>query len=278
MNIRASMLPDYTDCSRRAASKQFRKEFERLGIEFRSTVFGTAAAIGTAGHKGGELLMTAKWSHRNVQPQDVEEEAIEGFKEEIKDGAEWGDKIPNANAAIKIIQALITAYHKGPYQTEMPATVNDAPGLELSLKADAGDGWLLTGHPDLYTDQCVVWDTKMGGQLNPYYAQLGANSLLLRSSGLEVNGCGLHFIQRPTVKNLFTECQPVVYPLAASEAMAMAVINRIKADMGAFRETVTDSRPQGDPNVFMCNLSSHLCSERFCPAFGTAFCELSGGL
>ncbi len=269
MNIRASMLPDYTDCARRAAVKQFRSMFERQGYEFRQTVFGTAAAVGTAGHKGGELMMIKKWGHHEVKPEDVTEEAIEGFKEEIKDGAEWDDKIPNAQTAITFIRSIIGAYYIGPYQTEMPATINDLPALELSLKANAGDGWLLTGHPDLFTDKGIVWDTKTGAKLNPYYAQLGANSLLLRSSGEVVTGAGIHFIKRPTKSSPHTYCETVEYPLSASERAAKAVIDRIKADVTAFGATQR-------PDVFMCNLQSHLCSDRFCPAHSTPFCELSG--
>ena len=268
-NIRASMLPDYGDCARRAAVKQYRSTFEAHGYEFRTTVFGTAAAVGTAGHKGGELLMIRKWSHQPVKPQDVMDESIEGFKEEIKDGAEWDDKIPNANTAISMIQAIIQAYYQGPYQTEMPATVKGAPALELSLKAQISDGWLLTGHPDLFTNVGKVWDTKTGARLNPYYAQLGANSLLLRSAGETVTGAGIHFIKRPTKAAPVTVCEPVDYPLAESERAALAVIARIKADMMAYQE-------HQRPDVFMCNLSSHLCSEKFCPAYGTKFCELSG--
>jgi hypothetical protein len=61
MNIRASMLPSYPDCPRRAAAKQFKKDIQAAGYELRQTAPSAGSSAGTSVHKGSEVMLRAKW-------------------------------------------------------------------------------------------------------------------------------------------------------------------------------------------------------------------------
>jgi hypothetical protein len=191
---------------------------------------------------------------------------MQGFTEETAPGATWDDTTPNANTAEIQIRRMIEAY-----PVAMPATVNDEPAVELSLEADAGDGWKLTGHIDLVTADGWVRDTKTGALVRPYHAQLGAYSLLVRSNRVipAVNGLAIDFIQRAGKTKHQPPCKEQSYNVAPCERNAMGIISRLKDDMARFDATQ-------NPNEFLANQMSMMCTAKWCPCFGTSFCELSG--
>lgn len=271
MKIRASMLPSYPDCPRRAVAKQYRRKFEKLGYEFRQLPPSVGAAAGTAVHTGAEVLLRAKWAGIQATLEQALEQAMTGFQAETADGAIWDDTTPNENTAGQQISRMIASYLHGPLTTETPATVNGEPAVELELEANAGDGWKLTGHIDLVTDRGWVRDTKTGALIRPYHAQLGAYSLLVRSNQVlsSVTGAAIDFIQRVGK----TKPQPPAvvqeYAVSACERNAMGILKRLQADMQQFDES-------GNLEAFPSNMMSMMCSDKYCPAWGTAFCELSG--
>jgi hypothetical protein len=271
MNIRASMLPSYPDCPRRAVAKQYRRTFERQGYKFRELPPSVGAAAGTAVHTGAEMLLRAKHAGRTITLDQALEPAMAGFSEETGKGAIWDDTTPNANVATEQIKRMVACYSHGPLATEMPLTVNEQPAVELELEANAGDGWKLTGHIDLVTEAGWVRDTKTGALSRPYHAQLGAYSLLVRSNSIlpVVKGAAIDFIKRVGKTKPQPPCETQEYQVAACERNAMALINRLKDDMAQFNAT-------GDVNCFMANQMSMMCSDKYCPAWGTKFCELSG--
>ena len=267
MNIRASMLPSYPDCPRRAVAKQYRFKFEKLGYKFRELAQSVGAAAGTAVHTGAEQLLRALHAGKDITVDQALEPAIHGFQEETGKGAIWDDTTPNANTAHEQIRRMVTAYSK---QLVMPATVNGEPAVELELEADAGGGWKLTGHIDLVTADGWVRDTKTGALIRPYHAQLGAYSLLVRSNQIipAVKGAAIDFIQRVGKTKPQPPCVEQSYPVPACERNALAIIERVQSDMKAFDAGA-------GINVFMANNMSMMCSNKYCPAFGTDFCELT---
>lgn len=272
MNIRASMLPSYPDCPRRAVAKQFRRKFEKLGYVFRELPPSVGSAAGTATHTGAEVLLRAKHAGTVVTLDDALAPAFAGFEEETAPGVIWDETTPNANTARLQIQRQVAAYLYGPLKHIMPLTLRDgSPAVELALEADCGGGWKLTGHIDVVDDRCWPRDTKTGALVRPYHAQLGGYSLLCRSNSIveKVGGLCIDFIQRVGKTKPQPPCRTVEYPVAACERNAMGLINRIKADVAEFDRTE-------NVEVFLCNQMSMMCSEKYCPAFGTPFCELSG--
>ena len=270
MNIRASMLPSYPDCPRRAVAKQYRRKFEKLGYAFREQQPSVGAAAGTACHTGAEMLLRAKHANKVITLDEALAPAFAGFAEETGKGAIWDDTTPNVNTAQQQISRMVAAYMHGPLKTVMPLTVNGEPAVELSLRADCGGGWELTGHIDLVDDAGYVHDTKTGALVRPYHAQLGAYSLLVRSEKVleTVAGIGIDFIQRVGKTKPQPPCVSHSYPVAACERNAMGLIDRLKEDMAKFDET-------GDVNCFMANQMSMMCGNKYCPAFATDFCELT---
>jgi hypothetical protein len=264
------MLPSYPDCPRRAVAKQYRRKFEKLGYQFRELPPSVGAAAGTAVHTGAEQLLRAKWAGKKITVEQALEPAISGFSEETGKGAIWDDTTPNANVAVEQIKRMVACYQYGPLSTEMPLTINEQPAVELELEANAGDGWKLTGHIDLVTEAGWVRDTKTGALVRPYHAQLGAYSLLVRSNSIlsTVSGAAIDFIKRVGKTKPQPPCEIQEYPVAPCERNATGLIRRVKDDMARFDAA-------GDINCFMANQMSMMCSNKYCPAWGTDFCELT---
>lgn len=270
MNIRASMIPSYPDCPRRAVAKSFGKKFVRAGYTFRQLPPSVGAAAGTAVHASTAEMDRAVWRGEKPNVDAAVDMAIAGFMEETSTGCTWDDTTPNANAAQHQIKRMTLAY-----TPRMPLTINGEPaveiGGEMGLRANAGDGWFLTGHPDLIDAERFIRDKKTGSVVRPYHGQLGGYSLLVRSNGIcEPAGLGMDYIPRtPRTKG---QKPPIIteYPVSACERCAMGIIQRIKADMKLFDET-------GDlERAFSANQMSMMCTDKYCPAWGTNFCELSG--
>jgi len=275
MNIRASMLPSYTDCPRRAVAKSFKRRIVKLGYTFRELPPSVGAAAGTAVHLSTAEMDRALWRGEKANVDAAVELAITEFSKEIETGCIWDDTTPNMNAAQSQIRRMTLIY-----QPRMPLTLNGEPAVEiggpLGLRANAGDGWYLTGHPDLIDADKFIRDKKTGAVVRPYHSQLGGYSLLVRSNGIcEPAGLGMDYI--PRTARTKDQKQPILteYPVAACERAAMGVIKRIKGDMQRFDASVTEDMPMGNLEEFSTNMMSMMCTEKYCPAFGSLFCELS---
>ena len=275
MNIRASMLPGHTDCTRRSMARQYRKKFEQEGYSFHQLAPSIGSSAGTATHTGIGELFKAKWSGQAMNLDAAVETALVGFRAEISEGATWDDTSPNANVAEKQIRDMVTAYMRGPAQTEMPLTVQidgkDAPAIELELSANAGDGWMLTGHVDLVTDEYVIRDFKTGAVNREYFSQLGAYSLLLRSQKMITASIELtkDFIQRCRKTKEQEPCVTKSYPVAASESAASGLIKSIKREWQLYEGC------RSLDEAFPANLHSMMCTPKYCLAYATDFCPLS---
>lgn len=266
------MLPSYPDCARRTAAKQYRKQFVADGYEFRTLPPSVGSAAGTAVHKGAEVALRARWARQRVTADDILQPAFAAFHEETDQSCIWDDTTPNRNVAEQQIRSMIQAYLQGPGKSIVPATLpNGEPAIELPLEANAGDGWILTGTMDICTDGWVR-DLKTGALVRPYHAQLGGYSLLVRSHKIieNIEGCCIDFIKRAGKTKVQPECVTCSYPVVPCQSYALGIIDRIKKDMAKYLAS-------GDLNkAFPANPMSMMCSEKYCPCFGTAFCELSG--
>ncbi len=255
------MLPAYPDCSRRAAAKQFTKEIEAAGFALRETNPTVGASLGTAVHAAQEHMLRHKIE--NFTPGDEKhalEIAMSKFGEEASSGVEWDDTTPNLQTAHFQMCRLVAEVAEFANRVTPKA-------VELELRADAGDGFELTGHVDLLTAQGTVRDLKTGALHRPYQSQLGAYSLLARSSGVEVTGVAIDWIERVGRTKPQTPVQTESYPQTTCERAAFRTVQFIKRDLTKFRETA-------DPWSFSANPMSMMCSDRFCPAHSTAFCDM----
>lgn len=263
--IRCSALPSWPDCPRRTAAKTFRKLIERQGFKLRELPPSIGAAVGTATHKVAELVLQHKIDTGSLGAfDDGLEQALAGLSEEISPGAVWDDTTPNLNTAQLQVKSLAKAYYSA------VAAKVDPLAVELSLEADAGGGFVLTGHIDLLTVQGWIRDLKTGSVERPYYQQHGGYSLLVRSNNQNgvVNGLAVDWIKR--VGKTKPQPAPVekIYDVQTCERAALDVIGDIK-------RCVSDFESVGNPGIFVANPMSMMCSDKYCPAWGTDFCPLS---
>lgn len=268
MNIRASMLPSYPDCPRRAVAKQFKRKFEKAGYEFRELPPSVGSSVGTAVHAATAALNISLWRGEQPNIDHAVESAMVAMVEELSIGAIWDDTTPNMNVAQLQVKRMAEVY-----TPRMPFTINGEPAVEIGgehgLSADCGDGWILTGHPDLIDSERFLEDTKTGAVVRPYQGQLGGYSLLVRSNKIcELTGLGMRYIPRLGKTKFQTPPIYTGYPVAPCERNAMGTIHRIKADMALYDQT-------GDLESFQCNQMSMMCTPKYCPAWGTKFCELT---
>jgi hypothetical protein len=263
------MLPGVPDCERRAVAKQFRKKFEADGHKLRQLAPSVGAAAGTAVHKGVEIALKARFARAKITADDILQPAFAAFKEETDKACTWDDTTPNRNVAEQQISSMIDSYLKGPGKDVVPFTMPDGmPAVELSLRADCGGGWLLTGTMDIATDGWVR-DLKTGALARPYQAQLGAYALLARSNQIitNVKGLCIDFVQRKGKTKPQPPCVTHEYHVEASQKYARSIIMRVQSDMATYEAT-------GDLDAaFMSNPCSMMHSEKYCPAFGTEFCN-----
>jgi len=264
--IRASMLPAWPDCPRRAAARQFAQEIREAGHELRELEPSVGAALGTAVHAAAAAMAIAKRDTGEAgNVEDHLEQAVAGFREETAAGAVWDDSTPNRRTA----EAQITRQTKAWGSHVLPQV--DPLIVEQRYDADAGDGFLLTGQLDLVTDAGAVRDLKAGALPRPYHAQQGAYSLLLRSQREPMTPTSLlmDWVPRTRLKKAQETPETHAYDRREAEKAASGTIGAIKADLTRWRDG-----GRANEWSFLANNNSLLCSDRYCPAWGTTWCAL----
>ncbi len=267
MKIRASMLPAYPDCPRRAAAKQWRDEIEAADFDLRQTMPSVGAAVGTAVHAAAaHMLQTKIDTGETGDGNDGIEIALDAFREETGPGAEWDDTTPNLNTAELQIKRLTRAYRIGVASKINPLAVEQAWTID-------DDGISLSGHCDVLTVEGVIRDLKTGALPRPYQAQLGGYSLLARSQdpAVDVVGVAVDFIRRSPKSKPQELPVSEDFDLDVCERAAWSVIECIKQDMAEFRRRV-EKQDDHCEEAFLANPMSMMCRPQFCPAHGTKWC------
>jgi hypothetical protein len=148
--------------------------------------------------------------------------------------------------------------------------------VEERLEAELEPGIVLSGQPDVIAREAnTVRDLKTGTRrIGSFAPQLGGYSLLARSNGLDIESAGIDFIQRVPVTKPQPDPVSNPVPIAPAETAASNILRSIARDLDVFRNGDPERRIlPGDPWAFAANPSSILCSERWCPAYGTDFCH-----
>jgi len=263
MIIRASSLSSYNDCPRRSAARMFRKTIsDAAGFALNPQFSRVDAAIGTAVHKGAEFGFTEKLAGHVPNLPDMEESAVEQFRKEIEQGVVYDDISPNNNHAEFQVQKMTFLFN----EYVLPG-IEPAMKPEKEFKADLGDGFILSGHPDVISRKAVE-DLKTG-KGTAHHAQMGAYSLLAKSNHLPTtSNLIIHRIKRVPKTKPPQKPESSIYNAKACEIDAHGTIIRIKRD-------ITEFEKSGNPAVFPANPMSILCSEKYCPAHGTEFCGIT---
>lgn len=127
----------------------------------------------------------------------------------------------------------------------------------------------VSGQVDIVVDsELSLDDIKTGKQSRNNAPQYGSYTRLLRAHGVPVQGIKEHYVPRVPLKQDQPPPVTIRYDMQKAEAASELIMVRIERDVSAWRET-------GSPDAFLPNPGSVLCSDRFCGAWGTAWCPLS---
>ena len=273
--IRCSALTGYPDCERRGAARLFRAEIEAAGFKLRETPRGIGAAVGTSVHKGVAVELDEKATAGKLPPVSVPTDAaVDELCEQLAQGevAYDGPKgvTKTRGEAIHSAAKMVRAYHESVAPDVEPISV------ETRLEAEIMPGFILSGQSDLVArEPRSVRDLKTGTRSpTSVTAQLGGYSLLNRSHRMAIDSASIDWIQR--VRESKEQPDPVStkVKLDRAETAATMILSHIIKGIETFRHGDPERRIlPGDPWAFLANPSSVLCSDKWCPAFGTEFCH-----
>ena len=265
--IHCSALSMYPDCARRQAANMFGDEIAEAGYKLRQTTPNIGAATGTATHAAAAFSLRTKMEDGTLGNEtEAEQRGLVSLAEETASGVLWDQSTQDHNTAQQQVVRQTRAYRNFVAPDLVPTAV------EERLEADVGDDFILTGRVDLVIEpkgESVV-DLKTGTRQRANGAQYGGYGLTRRAHGHRVERLIEPFIQRTTMKKPQPPPEKVLYPVATCEQLAWATIKQIKRDLMAFRGTA-------DPHSFLANPNSLLCSDKYCPAWGTSFCRAHKG-
>lgn len=265
--IRPSATTSYLDCARRAAATLFSRMIRNAGFELRQLPRNVGAAVGTGVHKGAWYTLDQKMRTGGL---GLESDAVElgtvAFREEIVDGVMWDTATMGPNEADKQIQRMTRIYRSRIAPEVTPVSI------EERLEARIGDV-IVSGQKDVLTrEPSDLRDLKTGAASRASHAaQLGAYSLIETSHGREVTGLKEDYVPRASLRKPQPDPTTLTYDIGTCENLAYEVIERIQSDVAEFQRRIeTGERPP--ENAFQPNPSSVLCSDKYCPAWGTKFC------
>lgn len=261
---RCSSLTEVPDCERRWAARHAQELIGAVGFTVRQIPNQIGAKVGTAVHSGVAHMLQHKIDTGELsRRQDAEDAGIESLRQELEEGAVFDEATPTMNTAERQVQRMVAVYHV------VIAPKVEPIAVEQALEADFSPTLRLTGHLDLAEDN-VIDDLKTGVMQRPNHPQYGGYSLLRRSHGHTVTRVFEHYVPRGSIER--PQRAPVIteYPIATCEQAARAVLRRIDGALQAFSQ-------DGNAWNFIPNPSSMLCSDRFCPAWGTDFCRAHKG-
>jgi hypothetical protein len=263
INIRASMLPSYNDCPRRAAANQWRPIITEMGFALREVSTSIGAAVGTSCHEAAKLMIECKMQGTQHKMTDIIDAAFSNLHKGTVAGVTLDNTTTSINEAEKQISVLALAFERD----VLPST--ESVELELQMKARITDDAEFTGRCDTEQVDETIDDWKYGSKMRYYGSQLGGYSILKKSrTGKSAKRVSIYHLPRVSVKKSYPGTARYFYNVESCEVAAFYAIQRIKADIDKFIKTQ-------NPWIFPANPMSMMCSEKYCPAFGTSFCELT---
>jgi hypothetical protein len=231
-----------------------------MGFDLRQLPASIGATLGTGAHAGAQFIMDTKIDSDTIPPVSQSIDAsIEQFREEIQDGVQFDDSTPNLNEAEKQISRIVSIYSNEVAPRLQPKFT------EKKRAAKVADLYQLEGRLDLETVDLCLRDLKTGARTPVCEAQFGGYSLLKKTEdGVSFQTAVMDHIPRKTRGAPWIQH---VYDPIKCEKIASEMIQHITGNIDDFLAT-------GNEWAFMANPMSMMCSDRYCPAWGTNFCTM----
>ena len=242
----------------------FPLQIREAGYSLREIASSVGASVGTATHTAVASCMTTKMNTGELGNQTEDEQrGVASLEEQIGYGVSWDPTTPNLSTGQKQVIRQYRAYRSTVADRVRPTAI------EYRLESRTKRGNVLSGQPDMVAGG--VRDLKTGVVQRVGLAQLGSYSLLVRAAGAEVDSLIEDYVQRVAVDKEQPVPVEISYPVRLAERVASHIIADVEEKYQRFVDT-------GDNLVFQANPASVLCSDRWCPCFGSTFCQEHKGM
>lgn len=272
--IRPSYCPSWNDCARRTAAALFRAQIEESGIELRRPSASVGALVGSGVHAAAAFTLRGKMDTGRLGAEtEAVDRGVAEFESRLNDeGVVYDDVTDSVSTAQRQIRRMVLAYRR-----HVPADIVPV-AVEERLEADLGDGFFLSGQVDNAVARAHderLNDLKTGKIQRANLTQYGCYSLLYRSHGHRIVGLAEDFLRRVRVGSEQPPVQTVQILMSIAENEAQATIADMKRSFEDFAARKVSGR--APELAFRANPQSMLCSDRYCPAWGTEFCRAHKG-
>lgn len=262
MIFRLSGLNSWHDCQRRVAAKCYRDQIPGLDAVLRPESNHIGSSVGTACHAGVESLLRAKMQGLS-KPASL---AIDGAVAELEkllneSPAEMDDATGNRNDAIRQVASIVDIFAENVLPKFSPVRI------EERFEFSRGD-LTFSGQIDWQDNKFNICDLKTSKHLGVYFPQIGGYNINLGENKIPTGEYSF-VVHIPRLKVKHDPYSKILrYNTVDCEKVARKYMNQIEQKFAAF----DDSQ---NPEIFSANPASTLCNEKYCPAFGTEFCNIS---
>ena len=210
------------------------------------------------GYMADEYIENGEWGDFET----AYEISVDTFREKIIDGAIWDNTTTCQNEAEKQLKIQLSSF-----EVEVRPIITPRY-CEEPFRCMIGSEIEFTGTTDMYTADGCLDDWKGGSRSRPYQAQLGGYATLGMSNkkfGMPQK-CRQWFFPRTSLKKGYPGANKIEYDVKFCIKSAAYTLKQIITDVNKFIETQ-------DCWSFPANPMSQICSDKYCPAWGTTFCK-----
>ena len=264
INIRASMLPSYQDCPRRSAAGQFREIITSTGYTLNQRPQIVGIAVGQGLHAGVKLqaetfISSGSWGSID----DAIESGIDRYHQDIKDGVLFDNNTVSSNEAEKQIITQVKSF-----VYEVTPRIKPVQS-ERKYYSVSDKEFEFSGSPDLIDVADIIDDIKGGARSRLYHGEMGGYILLRQANDLvKTKGVRIWHMPRVSTKKSYPGASLHEYDVKLCILSASYTISQIKSNVRSFLKTKSSW-------AFPANPLSMMCSDKYCTAYGTDFCEFN---
>jgi len=262
--VRGSYLSAYADCTRRGAARLFPDLVKDAGYRLNWLNANIGAATGTGTHAAAAVTLGEKAKTGELgNITEAEQAGLDALNEAVEYGVTWDPTSPDLNTAQKQVIRQHKIYRMRVATKIQPVTVEK----RLNVRID-DLGLILSGQSDVIatTTDAELRDLKTGVVSRANGPQYGAYVLLQKAHGDPVLGVVEDYVERAPISKPQPEPVENKYNAERVAFLAESVLRRIRQDLDAW------TTHQNPVLAWIANPNSMLCSEKFCPAYGTDFC------